>query len=170
MQLLQRAAGIGAQFAGEPLPHSPVRLQRVGLAAVAEQREHQLAGQALVQRMLLRPRGQPGEQHPVPALPQLEVRQFALSGLPLLVQGRADVGQPRRVQRAERLPAPQAQRPLQQRYGVVTGIALVAAGAGPFEEPVEFVHVDAALVQLDRVAVRPARDRHPLDPGQCAAQ
>ena len=51
-ELLQRWAGLDAELLDEHLPAVPVCLQRLGLPAGAIEREHQLAAQALAQRVL----------------------------------------------------------------------------------------------------------------------
>ena len=51
-ELLQRWAGLDAELLDEHLSAVPVCLQRLGLPAGSIEREHQLAAQALAQRVL----------------------------------------------------------------------------------------------------------------------
>ena len=52
LELLQLPSGVEAELVGQPVPDPLVRRQRVGLAAVAVQGDHQQRPQALAQRML----------------------------------------------------------------------------------------------------------------------
>ena len=52
LELLQLRSRVEAELVGQPVPDPLVRRQRIGLAAVAVQGDHQQRPQALAQRML----------------------------------------------------------------------------------------------------------------------
>jgi len=85
------------------------------------QREHQLTGQPLVQRVLADPLGQPGQQLAMPPVPELDVGEVPLGGLVLLAQGDPDTVKPGGVEQAEGLPPPPPEGLLEQRDGAVVG-------------------------------------------------
>lgn len=104
MQRRQRWARIGAQLVGDAPPQPLVVPQCLGLAAAAAQREHQLSGQAFVQRVLGGPCDQPSQQFAVPAVQEGEVVACQFGGQPLGVERATNLVQPRRVQDPERVP------------------------------------------------------------------
>lgn len=58
VQVLQGRTGIGAQFLGQPAAEFPVVRHGVGRLATAVEGQHELAGEAFVERVRLRPVGQ----------------------------------------------------------------------------------------------------------------
>jgi hypothetical protein len=103
----QRTPGVGAQLVAQPAAQPAVGVQGVGLPAAAELGEHQLAGQPLVEGVLPQRRGERAEQVGVSAGPQCGVVAVQLRREPLGLQGRADTGEPRRVDAGQRFSAPQ---------------------------------------------------------------
>jgi len=172
VELLQRRAGVGAQLLGQPLAELLVVPQRVGLAAAAVQGEHELAGQALVQRVRGGTGGQLAEQGGMLAAVQGEVVAVQPGGVPLRVQRVADAVQPGCVQRGERLAAPQPERLLEQGRGVL----LVVGGVRPGDQVAEAVQVHRHRVDHEGVALRVPGEADPgvgedlPEPGQVAGQ
>ena len=110
----QRRARIDAQLVDEPFAHLPVGVERVGLPAAAVLGEHQLPGQAFVQRMGLQCRGELPEQLGVSSCAERGVVAIQCDGKPLGLKGGADVVHPRGVERGERLATPQVERAVEQ--------------------------------------------------------
>ena len=67
MHGLQQRAGIDTEFFDQPISHLPVGFESIGLPAAAVLREHQLAGDALVQRVSLHGHSEAAEQLSVPS-------------------------------------------------------------------------------------------------------
>ena len=131
----QRGLGIDAQLVDEPVAHLPVGVERVGLPAAAVLGEHQLPGQAFVERMGVQRRGELAEQLRVPSGTQRDVVAVQYDRKPLGFQGGADVVQPWGVEGRERLAAPQVQCAIEEGCGMrrvsgPAGLGDQAAGSG----------------------------------------
>ena len=134
--------------------------ERVGLAAAAVQREHQLAAQSLVQRML--------GHEPLEVLERLGVAAEAEVGLEAPLHAREpEVVEPRRLLRrelirrevSERVTAPEIERAAVQRPRQPC-VPVVERVTGIREEPLEPDGVALAVLELDQVAGS-ARDEPP---------
>ena len=95
-ELLQGAPGLESELVEELAPSVPVGLQRVGLPAGSVQREHQLAAQALAQRMLAHQRLELAHQPGMLARGQIRVD-------PVLERGQTGFLQPRDLRLGKRL-------------------------------------------------------------------
>ena len=80
--------GIDAQLLDEPVAHLPVGVERVGLPAAAVLGEHQLPGQAFVERVGVQRRGELAEQLGVPSGAQRGVVAVQYDGKPFGFAGR----------------------------------------------------------------------------------
>ncbi len=111
MDRLQFRRRVDAEFVGQPLPHSLVGREGIGLAAHLGQRAHPQAGDALVERMLLGQRVEFGDD-----LARVAEGEVGLDAV--LRRGQAQVAQARGGRRGERgvldvgenRPAPQGER------------------------------------------------------------
>ena len=168
MQLLQRRAGVGAELVGQPHPDLLVAPQRLGLPAAAVQREEQLAGDPLVERVLVTERRELGQDARVLPAAEPDVDEVELGGQPLELRLAAQAHRPRRVEPREQGAAPAGQRLGQQRRrGRVVGAARTGGEAA---EPVQ---VDRVLVDPDGVPAGPAVDlarQRRTEPGQITLQ
>ncbi len=86
MQLLQRGAGLDAQFLGVDPPALPVDGQRVRVAADRREGQHQLPPQPFPQRVAVDRLGELVDQLGRPAQPQLDVDAVLQHGEPLFVE------------------------------------------------------------------------------------
>ena len=134
----QRRAGVRAQLIGQRSADPFVALQGVRLPAAPVQGEHELPGQALIER-LRRGEGVQLIQHGG-VLPPDESQIVAVErhGQALFGQGGADAIHPRRVQRGEGFALPQLERLREQCRG---GVGVVGR-AGLVGQVVEAVQVD----------------------------
>ncbi len=115
VHLAQRGARVGAQLLDEPAANPLVGGERVGLATAAVLREHELPGQALVERVDAGRGGDLTEELGMPSRGEGRVVAVERGGEPLGLQPGAQIGEPRHVERGERIAPPQAKGPLEQR-------------------------------------------------------
>ncbi len=153
VQFPQARTGVGAEFLGQPPPHALVVRQRVALSAALVQREDELSGQPFVQRVLVGQCGQLGQQRGVAPQAQGDVVALQQRRPPLLVERAAHGLGPRPVRAAERLAAPQRQRPLQRVQRLLVGL-----GLGALDHQPEPVQVHGVLVHGQQVAAGRAVD------------
>ena len=135
VHLPQRGSGVRAQLLAQPAAHLPVGVQRVGLPTAAELGEHELAGQALVERVVAQGHGELDEQVAVPSGRQCGVVAVQADREALGGQRRREDREPRGVDRRERLPAPERRAPgrsapQRPRAGRPRGPRRPAAGSG----------------------------------------
>ena len=154
----QRRAGIDAQLVDESFAHLPVGLEGVGLPAAAVLGEHQLPGQAFVERMGVQCRGELHEQLCVSSCAERDVVAVQCDGKPLGLQGGADVVHPRGVERGEGLATPQIECAVEQGYRVER----VSGRPGLGRQVAETVQVDRQRVRRQHVAARLAGDHDVL--------
>jgi hypothetical protein len=148
VELLQRRAGVGAQLVGQPQAYLMVVGQRLARPAAAVQGQHQLPGQAFVQRAGCGGGGQLGKQLSVPPQPQRPVVAVQFGGQPLLVGRGPHRVEPRSVQAGQGLAAPQPESLLDQPHrGLV-----VCGGAGLGQQPAEPVQVHRHRLHREHVA------------------
>jgi hypothetical protein len=117
MHLLQGRTRLDAQFVDEAAAHGPEGLECIHLSAAPVLREHHLAGQPLVERVLTEHGRQQRQQLAVPTDPQPGVVVIQCRGQPLGFQSASHIVQPRRAERRKRLPAPEPQRLTEQTVG-----------------------------------------------------
>ena len=145
MQALDLRAGVGPEVLGEAAAQQVVVFQRLGGAAAAVQRQHQLPGQALVQRVLRRGGTQLDDHFSVPAEGEIRVDPAGQHVQPQLLKRRQlDTAQRVRGHVGQRRPAPQ--RP---------GLVHIAFGQ-------QFAHVEQvelARLDMDHVAGGRGADR-----------
>lgn len=167
VQQLEAGTRVGAQLVGEAQPDPLVALQRLGLPPAAVEGEEELAGQPLVERVLLGAGGELGEQGGVLPAPQLRVVEVELGGEPFGVQRLPRAGRPRGVQPGDGRPLPQPQRiPEQVRGRAVVGVVRFRG------EPAEPVEIDHVVVDVCDVPAGPVADLAAgrSQPGQVGAQ
>ena len=141
LERLELLAGLQPELLDEPAARRLERLERVGLATGAIQREHQLRREALPQRVLAERGREPADEVDVPAIGELALE-------PPFERGEAQLLEPCDLALRERLEgevrerraAPQRQRLL---------VALLP------EQPLEAVQVELVVVDAERVAGRP---------------
>ena len=124
LEPLQLLARLEPELVRQLAPGHPVASQRLGLAAGAVEREHQLAAQALPQRMLGDERLELADELGVTAERQVGVDPLLERRQPQLLQPR-DLGLGERLvgEVGERRPAPQRERLAQLRAAAVCGRA-----------------------------------------------
>jgi len=152
VQFLQRLAGVDAELAGEQAADPAVGGERVGLAAAAVQRQHELAVQPLAQRVGGYELFQLGGELIVPAQGQVGVDPGLQRGQPQLLQpGRLGPGERVVGQVGQHRAAPQPQRFAQhlRRLGRPAGLQRRPAGGEPVLEP---RRVQVLLVHPQEVA------------------
>ena len=155
VQLPQRFPGIDAELVGEQVTGMPVGGERLGLAAAAIQRQHELALQPLPQGMLPGQVLQLGGEGVVPAKRQVSIDSRLQRGEPELFQSSC-LGPDERVvgQIGQDGAAPQRQR-VAQRLGGLRVPARFQRGA-PVREPVlEQRRVQVLTVHEQQVTVVP---------------
>ena len=138
---LELLAGLEPELVHEPAPRLLERLERVGLATRAIQRQHQLGREALAQRVLAERGRQPPGRVNVPALGELALE-------PPFQRDQAQLFEPRDLALRERLegeirqrrPAPQRQRLL---------VALLG------DQPLEAMEIELLVADPEQVAGRP---------------
>ena len=91
VELLQRRAGVDPELLEEPLAGVGVDGERLGLPARAVEREHQLAVEALAERVCPRQRLQLGDERVVAAAAEVGVDPVLRAGEPELVEA-GDLG------------------------------------------------------------------------------
>jgi hypothetical protein len=155
VQLLERRARLDPEPLDERAPRRPEHLERLGLALTAIQREHQLAVQALAQRVLRDEPLELGDQLGVAAEREVGFDALLERREPQLLQAR-DLGLRERLGRqvAERRAAPQGQR-VAQEAGGHPGVGR----AGLPEQPLEAVQVDLMALDGERIGARARDDR-----------
>ena len=111
MQVAERAARLDAELVDERGPRRAEGLERLRLPAAAVQGEHQLAAQALSQRVLARQRLQLADELVVAADREIGVDPVLERGQPQLAEPR-DLALDERLvgQVGQRRPAPQRER------------------------------------------------------------
>ena len=137
-------SGLYADVRYEPAPRTRVGLERLGLATVAVQREHQLAGEMLASRVGGDERLQLAHERRVPAGREVGLHPRLQRGQPLLLEPR-DLALHERLERQLRewRPAPQAQRVAQHRCGV-DGVAVLQCAASIVDHVLEALDVQLA--------------------------
>ena len=118
VQFAQRDARVRTEFFDEPPAHLLEVQQRVGGAAGLVQGEHELAGQAFVERVGLRLHGQRGQHRVLSAEAQHHVGAVERGGVLFGEQVGAEFAEPGRVDADERFAVPQAQRLVAASRGV----------------------------------------------------
>jgi hypothetical protein len=166
VQALQREAGIGTEFDGQPVAYLLVAVQCLSRPATAVQGDHELSRQTFVQRVAGRPRQQIGQQRGVQAEAEPDIGEIEPDRVQVLDQGGAHGVQPASGQTGERLPAPQRHRLLEQRGGP----AVVLSGTAVPDQPAKPVQIHQLGLDSELVAGRPARDRHTRGRSQRIAQ
>ncbi|MDF2976688.1 MAG: hypothetical protein K0S40_1416 [Actinomycetospora sp.] len=162
VDLAKPGPGVRAQFVAQPAAHLLVGVEGVGLPAAADLGEHELAGQALVERVGAEGGGDLDDQVPVPPRAQCGVVAVQGDREALGAQRGAQVREPRGVDRGERLPAPEAQRPVVERRGVRGPVG----GAGLGDQLPEPVEVHRRRVGREHVTPGAAGDADTGDVGQ----
>ena len=162
VQLPQRRARVGPQLVGESAPQRFVPLQRLGLAAAAVERPHQLAHEPLVGRVGFGVGGQSTEDSGMLAEVQGQVVAVQFGREPLGLQAVADGVRPRRVQAGQRLATPQLERAREQ----VLRLRGVGGRSGPSHQRPEAVQVDRRRIDHDDVAAAAPRDAQVVVRGQ----
>ena len=155
LELLQLRRGVEAELVGEREPGGPVDLERLGLAAAAVQRKHQLAAQPLAQRMEGDELLQLADDRSVPAERELCVDPLFLGSDAQLVETRRlEPGEFLLLEVGERRAAPEVERLAQQprRRGGLRRSRLL-------QEPLEAVAVDRVATDREPVAGR-VSDEH----------
>ena len=117
MHLTQGRAGVGAQLLDESFPHRAKRLERVSLSATTELGQHQLPGQAFVERMVGNHCGELRQQLSVSTDSQARIVAVEGHREPLGLQCGANVVHPRSVERRERNSSPHRQCLLEKTIG-----------------------------------------------------
>ena len=140
LQVLERSPRLDAQLVGEGPAAGGVALERLGLAAAAVQREHELAAEPLAQRMLVDERLELADE--LGALPEPEVGLDALlqaGEAPLLQPGDLSLGPLLVGEVGERRAAPEGEGLAQRRgrAGRVAGRQRRAPGRRQLLEAVE---------------------------------
>jgi hypothetical protein len=110
VQPAQVGARLAADLLDQPVAQLLIHPQRIGLPIVAVQREHQLPGQALAQRVGRDGRGQLRDQVGVQAQAELGVEEVLQQAGPHLGQPDPVGLHPRRGDPVQRIAAPQLQR------------------------------------------------------------
>ena len=115
MQLLQERARLDAERVDERLATQPIRLERLRLSARPVEREHQLAAEALPQRMLADERLEIADELAVTAEGELGLCALLLEREPELLQP-TDLALCERLVRKlrQRLAAPERKRVAQE--------------------------------------------------------
>ena len=109
VHLTQGRPGVGAQLLDESIPHHAKRLERVSLSSATELGQHQLPGQAFVERMVGNHCGELRQQLSVSTGSQARIVAVEDHREPLGLQCDANVIHPRSVERRERNSSPQRQ-------------------------------------------------------------
>ena len=99
VHLAQRRAGVRAQLFDEPIPHHAEVLERVCLPPTTELGQHELSGQAFVERMVRKHRRERWQQLAVASRFQARVVAVKSHRKPLGLKRGADIVDPRRVER-----------------------------------------------------------------------
>ncbi len=158
VQLLQILTGVDTQFRVEQVTHLAIRVECVGLAPAAVQREHQLRRESFPQRVLGGQRLQFRDDLVLVAESQIEV-DTALQRLqpPLGHPGNHIAVQRFGVDVRQHRPPPQCQRPPQD-PGFLHRILGVARLGRLGDEILETQQVQALPLDLDAVALRMRHD------------
>jgi hypothetical protein len=158
MQLGYLAAGVDAEFPGEPAREPSVGAEGFGLAAGAVQGEHQLSREPFPQRVLPGQGLELADGLPVQSQVQFQVQAVFQGGHPLLVQARRAGLHESGFDTGQRGPAPQAQGRPESGHGLrgLPGGGVPPGGIGP---PPEFAGVQAAIFQPQAVPGRRRLDR-----------
>jgi hypothetical protein len=166
VQVPQRGSRIAAELVDQPLAQQPVVRERVGLPAAPVPRDHQLPGQALVQRVLGR-RGRQLRQQPRVLPPaQRDVVAVQLRREPLGFQPLPHAAEPVAFHVGEGGAPPQLQCRTPQRGGALVVRRLPRPrGQGP-----ELVQVHRRRLHVQPVALRTPAQHRPAGVGEQAAQ
>jgi hypothetical protein len=151
---LQAWAGIDTQFLGQPHPQLLEVFQGLSLTAALVQREHQLAGHALIQRVRPSPSEQLAQQPSVLTTAQLQVGAVQLDSEPVPLQWTPQRADPRSVQADERLPPPQPQGLLEQHQRPI----LIISRAGLGDQMMEPVHIHHHRIESEDITPRLAHE------------
>ena len=154
LQLPERGRGLEAELLVECLPRCAIGLERLGLAAAAVQRQHELATQPLAQRMLPHERLELADQLRVPSAAQVGLDAVLEQCEPQLLEP-ADLRLRERLEDeiGERRSAPERQRLPQLLGGPprVFGGQSLAALVG---QALASVEVELARLHVEQVAIR----------------
>ena len=150
VELAQLRARLDADLPDERRPRVAVRLERVGLAAAAVERQQQLRAQALAQRMLGDERLELRDQRPL--APE---RELGLD--PLLPRDQAQLLEPLDVDARERLELEVRERPaapqalaVPQHPGRAFRVPLLERSPPLGQQPLEAVQVELAGLDVHR--------------------
>ena len=159
LQLAQLRSRLDAELADEPLARVLERVERLGLAAAAVEREHQLGGEALVRRVLRHQPAQLPDDLGVPPGGDVGLDAARQRGDPGLLEAPHVARGERRVgEVAERCAAPEPERLAQQVRGGLGPPARQLAPAAR-DELVEALHVALAGADAEPVPGRGPRHR-----------
>ena len=154
VELAQLGARLDADLPDERRPRVAVRLERVGLAAAAVERQQQLRAQALAQRMLGDERLELRDQRPL--APE---RELGLD--PLLPPDQVQLLEPLDVDARERLELEIRERPaapqalaVPQHPGRASRVPLLERSPPLGQQPLEAVQVELAGLDVHEVAGR----------------
>ena len=156
VHLAQCRARVRTQLFDESFAHRAEGLERVCLSATTELGQHQLPGQAFVERMVRGHRGELRQQLAVATSSQACVVAVKGHCKPLGLQRGADIVQPRGVERGERDTPPHRQRLLEQRIRL-DRIRRRARLAGQLAEAVQ---IDRQRIGGQHIAAGLAGDLH----------
>ena len=162
LELAERRAGLETELVVQHPPRLLVRLERLGLAAAAVEREDQLAAQPLAQRVLRDEHEQLGHELAVAAAVEIGLEPVLERRQPQLLERGRLRARERRVHVGERLAAPQRVRLAQQPRA--HGGIRVRARCG--EELAERVEIELARLDPDRVPVTGRLDPVAEQPSQ----
>ena len=153
------ADGSSPKLVDERLPRRAVGLERLGLPPGAVEREHQLAAQALAQRVLGDERLELGHERRVPAERELGLDPLLERREPQLLEpldGRARERLVREV--GERRPAPEVERLAEQR-GRGRGVVVAASAPASAVRRSKRARSKRLVAEPEDVAGRPRLDR-----------
>ena len=148
VQFAQLRTGLAAAVLGQPPVGPLVLVQRLGGAAGAVQRQHQLPYRPLVGRVLGHQLPQRRHQFAVPARPQRRLVALDDREQPLVPQHLPELAQPGAGEVGERGTPPQCQRRVQRpdRHGRAGGTF------GGRDQPLEPVYVNGFPVDVEQVS------------------